>query len=125
MSNEIIDLKKGTSESIPNKEPPRQPFRRPFQNTAAKQTPPSEANNVDEINNFLKVLVSGFETSAEGESQSSGQTSKDAQGTDNNTEEQPPQNISHFWDTTEVTDDEEVAAINVNQHQYNTRSKKN
>ena len=57
LSNEIIDLKKGTSESTPNKEPPRQPFRRPFPNTAAKQTPPFEANSVDEINSFLKLLV--------------------------------------------------------------------
>ena len=30
LSNEIIDLKKGTSENTPPKEPPRQPFRRPF-----------------------------------------------------------------------------------------------
>ena len=36
LSNEIIDLKKGTSESTPNKDPPRQFFRRPFQNTATK-----------------------------------------------------------------------------------------
>ena len=72
LSNKIIDLKKGTSESTLNKEPPRQPFRRPFQNTAAKQIPPSEANNVDEINSFLKLLVSGLETSAESETQSSG-----------------------------------------------------
>ena len=36
LSNEIIDLKKGTSESTPNKEPPRHPFKRQFQNTAVK-----------------------------------------------------------------------------------------
>ena len=68
----VEDLKKGTSESTPNKEPPRQLFRRPFQNTATKQIPPSEANNVDEINSFLKLLVSGLETSDESETQSSG-----------------------------------------------------
>ena len=60
LSNEIIDLNKGASENAPSKEPPRQPFRRPFPNTAPRQTPPSEANSVDEINSFLKLLVSGL-----------------------------------------------------------------
>ena len=54
----------------------------------------------------------------------SGQNSEDTQGTDNNTDDKPPQVISHFWDTTELTDDEDVAVVNVNQHQYNTRRKK-
>ena len=36
LSNEIIDLKKGTSKSTPNREQPRQPFRRHFQNTVAR-----------------------------------------------------------------------------------------
>ena len=89
-------MKKGTSESTPNKEPPRQPFRRPFQNTAAKQTPPSEANNVDEINSFLKLLVSGLKTSAESETKYSRQNYEDSQSKESNTEEQPPQIISHF-----------------------------
>ena len=99
LSNEIIDLKKGNSESTLNKEPPRQLFRRPFQNTATKQTPPSEANSVDEINSFLKLLVSGLETSAENETQSSEHNSENTQNTDNSNEDKPPQVISHFWDT--------------------------
>ena len=113
----VEDLKKGTSEKTPNKEPPRQPFRIPFQNTAPKQTPPFEANSVDEINSFLKLLVSGLETSAESDAQSSGQNSEDNQNTDNDTEDKPPHVISHFWDTTELTDDEDVGVVNVNQHQ--------
>ena len=72
LSNEIIDLNKGSSENTPPKEPPRQPFRRPFPNTAPRQTPPSEANSVDEINSFFKLLVSGLETSSENETQYSG-----------------------------------------------------
>ena len=72
----------------------------------------------------MKLLVSGLETSAENETQSSGQNSEDAQSKDSNTEEQPPHIISHFWDTTELIDHEEVVVVNVNQHQYNTRSKK-
>ena len=56
LSNEIIDLKKVNCENTPNKEPPRQPFKRPFPNIAAKQIPPFEANSVDEINSFLKLL---------------------------------------------------------------------
>ena len=80
---------------------------------------------MDEINTFLKLLVSGLETSAENETQSSGLNSEDTQGKDNDTEGKPPQVISHFWDTSELTDDEDVAVVNVNQHQYNTRRKKN
>ena len=83
-----------------------------------------KSNNVDEINSFLKLLVSGLETSAENETQSSGQTSEDTQGKDNDSDDKPPQVISHFWDTTELTDDEDVGVVNVNQLQYNTRSKK-
>ena len=96
LSNEIIDLKKGTSENTPAEEPPRQAFRRPFLNTAPRQTPPSEANSVDEINIFLKLLVSGLETSGENETQSSGQISEGSQDKDNDTEDKPPQVISHF-----------------------------
>ena len=79
---------------------------------------------MDEINSFLKLLVSGLETSAGNETQFSGQNSEDTQNTNNNNEDKPPQVISHFWDTLELTDDEDVGVFNINQHQYNTRSKK-
>ena len=124
LSNEIIDLKKGTSDNTPNKEPPRQLFRRPFQNPAAKQNTPSKANSIEEINSFLKSIVSDLETTTETETQSSGQSSQDKQDTNDNSDNKPPNVISHFCDTSELTDDKEVAVVNVNQHQYNTRSKK-
>jgi len=72
LSNEIIDLKKGTSDNTTNKDPPRQLFRRPFHNPAAKQNSPSEANSIEEINSFLKAIVSDLETTTENETQSSG-----------------------------------------------------